>query len=147
MLLKAFQVLIILKLNNELQLKDTESAIKNKLKKLLTELRGFKLLTTLVLVLKKLESEDKTKHDTFYSYSKPETVANESDIDDIFESIYATVISNIQKSLGRDSGCIIDSVIEQNINISKYNPLAGGSYYIKITKIIRLSRKRVDSKY
>ena len=46
MLLKAFQVLIILKLNNELQLKDTESAIKNKLKKLLTELRGFKLLTT-----------------------------------------------------------------------------------------------------
>ena len=45
----------------ELQLKDTESAIKNKGKKLLSELRGFKFVTTLVLVFKKIESKDKTK--------------------------------------------------------------------------------------
>ena len=32
----------------DLQLKDTESAIKNKLKGLLTELKGFKFVTTLV---------------------------------------------------------------------------------------------------
>ena len=45
----------------ELQHKDTESAIKNKLKKLLSELKGFKSVITLVLVLKKIESEDKNK--------------------------------------------------------------------------------------
>ena len=45
--------------NPELQLKDTESAIENKLKKILSELRGFKFVTTLVLVFKKIESEDK----------------------------------------------------------------------------------------
>ena len=32
---------------------------------MLTELRGFKLVTTLVLVFKKMESEDKTKCETF----------------------------------------------------------------------------------
>ena len=92
--------------NPELQLKDTESAIKNKLKQLMTELRGFKFVTTLVLVFKKVESEDKTKYGTFYSNSKAEIIINESDINDMFKSIYTTFISNIQKSLGKDSGWI-----------------------------------------
>ena len=39
---------------------------------------------------------------------------NESDIEDVFQSIYTTIISNIQKSLGKGSDCIIDSVIEHN---------------------------------
>ena len=58
-------------------------------------------MATLVLVLKKIESEDKTKYDLFYSFSKAEIIINESDIDGVFESIYTTVISNIQKSLGK----------------------------------------------
>ena len=67
----------------------------------------------------------KTKYDTFYSHSKAETIISESDIDYVLESVYTTIISNIQKSLGKGSGWIIDSVIEPNISISKYNPLAG----------------------
>ena len=49
-------------LNAELQLKDTESTIKSKLIEILTQLRGFKFVIT--LVFKKIESKDKTK---FYS--------------------------------------------------------------------------------
>ena len=79
----------------ELQLKDTESAIKSKLIELLSQLRGFKIVTTLVLVFKKIESKDKTKYDSFYSSSKAETVINEIDIKNVFKSIYATIISNI----------------------------------------------------
>ena len=56
----SYNVEILDYFNHELQLKDTESAFKNKLKKLLTELTGFKFVTTLALVLKKIESEDKT---------------------------------------------------------------------------------------
>ena len=52
-------------------------------------------MTTPVLVLKKIE----TKYDTFYSYSKAETIINESDTDYVIES-------------GKDSAWIIDSVIE-----------------------------------
>ena len=39
-------------------------------------------MTILVLVLKKIESDDKTKYGTFYSLSKAETIINESDFDD-----------------------------------------------------------------
>ena len=69
----------------ELQLEDIESAIKNKLKKLLSELRGVKFMTTLVLVFKKIENKDQTKYDNFYSSSKVEIIINESNIDDVLE--------------------------------------------------------------
>ena len=57
------QVLIMLKFldsfNPKLQLKDTESSIKNKLIDLLAELRGFKFVATLVLEFKKIQSNYK----------------------------------------------------------------------------------------
>ena len=49
-----------------------------------------------VLVTKKIESKGKTKYDTLYSHSKVETIISKSNIDDnVFKSIYTTVISNI----------------------------------------------------
>ena len=84
-------------------------------------------MKTLVLVFKKIKSKDKTKYDNFYSsYSK--IIINESDIENAFKSIYRIIITNIQKSSGKGSGWIIDSVIDHTISISKYNPLAGSSY-------------------
>ena len=67
-------------------------------------------MTTLVLVLKKIESDDKTKYNTFYSHSKAETFINENDIDDVCESIYTAILSNLYKSLRKGSAWIIDSV-------------------------------------
>ena len=90
-------------------------------------------MTTLVLEFKKFQSDDKTLYLTFHSHSKVETIINDNNIDDVFESIYTTVISKIQKSLGQSSGWIIHLIIDRNINISKYNPLAGSSY-IKLLK-------------
>ena len=135
----SYNVEILNSFKAELKLKDTESAIKSKLIDLLTQLKGFKFVTTLVLVFKKIESEGKTKYGTFYSNSKAEIIINESDIDDIFESVYTTIISNIQKSLGKGSGWIIDSVIDHNICISKY-----WKQLHKITERIRPSKKRID---
>ena len=48
-----------------------------------------------------------------------------------------------QKVLGKGSRWIIDLVIEHNINISKYNPLAGSSY-IKLSKELDHPRKWLD---
>ena len=39
-----------------------------------------------------------------------------------------SIISNIQKILGKVLGWITDSVIDHNINISKQDPLAGSRY-------------------
>ena len=47
----------------------------------------------------------------------------------MFQSIYTTIISNIQKSLGKDSGWITDSVVDHTISISKYNTF-GSSHII-----------------
>ena len=90
-----------------------------------------KFVATLVLKFIEIQCDDKTLYNTFYSNSKKETIANESD--DVFESIYTTIILNISKSLEQGSGWIIDSVIDRNINISKYNLLADSSY-IKLPK-------------
>ena len=51
--------------NPELQLQDTESAIKSKLIELLTQLKRFKFVTTLILVFKKIESERKKRQMLF----------------------------------------------------------------------------------
>ena len=136
---RTYNVEILNSFNPELQLKDTESAIKSKLIELLTQLKGFKFVTTLVLVFKKIESKDKTKYDNFYSSSKAEII-NESEIDDVFQPIYTALITNIKKSLGKGSSWIIDSVISHTLSISKYNHLVGSSY-IKLPKELEHPRK------
>ena len=76
-------------------------------------------MTTLVLEFKKAENDDKTICSIIYLNSKAERTINKSDIGDGFKSIYSTIISNIQKSLGKGSGWITDSVTDHNINIVK----------------------------
>ena len=85
----------------------------------MTQLKGFKFVATLLLVFRKIESEDKTKYENVYSSSKAEIIINESDIDDVFLSIYATIITNMQKSLEKRSDWIIDSVIYHTISTLK----------------------------
>ena len=59
---------------------------------MLPELRGFKFVTTLILVFQKIESGDKKKFDNFYSSSKVEIIVNERDIENVFKSIYIIFI-------------------------------------------------------
>ena len=61
-------------------------------------------------------------------------------MNNVFESIYSTIISNIQKCLGKGSGWIIYSVIDLTNSISKYNLLAGSSY-INLPKELNHPRK------
>ena len=73
----------------------------------MAQLKGFKFKATLYSVFEKIESEGKTKYDTFYWNSKAELITNESDIDDLFQSIYTTIIPITQKPLGKGSGWIL----------------------------------------
>ena len=54
----------------------------------MSELRGFKFVTTLVLVLKKIESEDKTKYDTFIHTQKQKQLL-----------IKVTLMTNLSRSI------------------------------------------------
>ena len=63
----AYNIEILNSFNPELQLKDTESASKSNLIELLTQLKGLKFVTTLVLEFKTIEIEDKVKYDNFHN--------------------------------------------------------------------------------
>ena len=97
----SYNVDILNSFNSKLHL---QYGIKSKLTELLSQLKGFKVVTTLVLVFKKIESKDKTKYDSFYSSSKAEIVINDSEIDNVFQSIFTTIMENIQKYLRKGSG-------------------------------------------
>ena len=89
--------------------------------------------TVWVLELKEIESNNETKYRKFYVYSKAEKIINESIVDDIFEYIYSTIKSDIQKYLRKGLIWIVDSVVDHSITILKYKPLSGSSY-VKLPK-------------
>ena len=95
MLLKALQVFIMLKflilLIPNYNLKVPILQLK-KLKKVLTELRELKFVTSLVLVFTKIESDDNTNYNTFYSDPNADIIIHENEI--VFDSIYNKVILN-----------------------------------------------------
>ena len=67
-------------------------------------------MTKLVLEFKNIESDDKTKYDTFYLNSKTEAIINERDICDVLKPIYSTTRSNMKKSLRKgQAGLFIQS--------------------------------------
>ena len=70
--------------------------MRRKLKDLLTDLKGFIFVTTLILEFQKNSRYNETKYSTFYLPSKAEKNINETDVDDVFESIYSATILNIQ---------------------------------------------------
>ena len=55
-----------------------------------------------------------------------------------------TSISNIQKPLDKDSGLIIDSVVDDNITISKKKKSLSWKQLHKIAKRIRPSKKTIN---
>lgn len=81
-------------------------------------------MTTLFLQFGKIEGNDEAKCRIFY-WSK--TPINESDVDDVFESIDSTIISKTCKIFQKKFW------LDQIFNISKYKPLSGSSY-IKLPK-------------
>ena len=69
----------------------------------MTELKGFKIAATWVLVLMQIESDIK-QNMSLLIHTQSSKIVNQSDIDNAFESVYTKIISNMQKSLGRGSG-------------------------------------------
>ena len=46
----------------------------------------------MIIDFKKIESDDAIKYTIFYSNTKADTIINQNDINDVFESIYTTII-------------------------------------------------------
>ena len=72
--------------------------MKNKLKELLSELKGFKVQTILVL-------DYKNKIEKFF-HSSSKLIASDSDIDEAFKSIHQSIIAKMKNYSSEDCiGC------------------------------------------
>ena len=107
---------------------------------MLNKLRGFQFVITLALKFKNKIHEDEAKYSNFYSKLKAESIIHNTGIDNMLKTIYSTIMKKIWKYYSEGSGWTIDSVIEQNIDISRYK-LLSGSNYIKFPKELNHSRK------
>ena len=93
----SYNINILISFSAELQIKDTESAVRSKVIDLLSELREFKFVSTLVIELKKIASDNVTKYITFYS----ETVINESNIDHVFDQYVLRLYQTYKNIFGK----------------------------------------------
>ena len=95
----------------------------------MTQLTGFKFMITIVLMFKKIESEDKVWR---FLFKLKNRLSMKLTLMICFSQSLLQLYQT-QKSLRKRLGRIIDSVIDHTISISKYNPLAGSSC-IKLSK-------------
>ena len=93
----------------ELQLINTKIMIKNKLNKLLNELKKFKVQVILVLKYKK-----RNDHKTFHSSAK--LIASDLDIDEAFKSMHQSIMTKI-KHYASEDWIVIEKIVKHSIKI------------------------------
>ena len=93
----------------ELQLINTKSMIKSKLKELVRELKKFSVQTMLVLDYKK-------RNDCKIFHSSAKLIAGNSDIDEAFKFMHQSIIAKM-KSCARKDWIILDVIIKHSIKI------------------------------
>ena len=122
------------------QLQNTRKGIEAKLKTLLSEANGLKVVETLKVTFEKQITEDDTTIKTAYFNSKTFTIINENEINNELQLSGQQIINMIAQWISEGSGWTIKSIDKHYINIVKYNPLKGSSY-IKLPQELKNSAK------
>ena len=122
---QSFNVEIIDKKDVIKQLRTSEISIKNLFNDLLIEIKGFKYQITLQVLLSKVKSSDFIEYSTIYLNSLTKTVIGEKyHLDDCFNEI----IFRLENCISHGSGWIVDSTLNQYVNISSYETLSESTY-------------------
>ena len=104
-----FNIEILNLFDPELQLINTETMIKSKLKEFLSELKRFKVQTILVL-----EYEKRNDHKNFHSSAK--LIATDSNIDETFKSLHQSIMTKMKNSASKD-WIVIKTIVKYSIKI------------------------------
>ena len=119
---QSYKVEIIDKKDAIVQLKSSEISIGNLFKDLLMEMKGFKYQITLCFLLSKVKSSDFIEYSTIYLNSLTKTViVGKHFLNECFNEI----IFRLEYWISHGSGWIVDSILNQYLNISSYKPLSG----------------------
>ena len=120
-------------------------AVRPKIKvKLLSDLGEFRIFKFMITLRIKLYKE---KPDGSVNYAKPhlhprkQFISRDSnELEGLLNSSFEQIEEALERWTHNGSGWIVDRVVSMNINISRYQPLRGGSY-IKLPKYISAKRR------
>ena len=124
-----------------IQLHNTRSVIKNNLLKVLNEMKGLKFNEMLKITFEKQKGDELIEKEAYFN-AKPQTVTNDSDIDNLLQITQQQIVNMIQQWISEGSAWIIKSVDGHFINVVRYRPLRGSSY-IPLPKELQNSAKGI----
>ena len=122
------------------QLEASKSSIEDLFKELLNEIKVFKYQITVTVLLSKHRINVDIEYSPVYMNSATKTVIN-SDKYDIDKSSQETLY-RIDNWINEESGWITESINNEYVNISAYNPLIG-STYIELPDGLKIPMKRL----
>ena len=121
----SYKVEMIERTDPMVQLEASKSSIKNFLRDLLNETKGFKNQVTGKVLLKKYKSNGSIEFAPVYFHSTTETVINHRFK---LENSFQEILFVIDVWINEGSGWIVEPIKGQYINISTYRTLSGSSY-------------------
>ena len=134
---QGYNIEIIDKKDVIVQLKTSEISIKNLFKDLLIEMKGFNYQIILKVLLSKVKSSGFIEYSTIYLNLLTKTVIGEKYH---LNKCFNEIIFRLENWISHGSGWIVDSILDQYLNMSCYKPLSG-STYCKLPKELCHPRK------
>ena len=126
---RSYKIEIIDKRDVAVQLKASEISIKELLKDLLIELKGFKYQITLAVLLSKIKNNGEIEYSPVYFNSLTKAVIGSNKVG--LNQVFQEIIYRLDNWISNKSGWIVEEIYSQCLNISSYLPLSG-SIYIKL---------------
>ena len=117
---KSFEVTIKSEEDPMEQLQSSRKGIENKLKTLLNETNGLKIVEALKVTFEKTTSKDETTIKTAYFNSNTFTITNENELNEELQLSKQQIINKIAQWISEGSGWTVESVDNHYINIIKY---------------------------
>ena len=121
------------------QLQNTRIAAAFHISSILTSMKGLKFVESLRVTFTKI-SDGETINKTVYFFSQPQTIINNTEINESLESSKQNILNKIAVWISEGSGWTVESVDNHYINVVKYEPIKGSSY-IKLPQELRNSKK------
>ena len=121
------------------QLQNTRSAVKHHINTLLDEMKGLKFVETLKITFIKVSNAEIIEKNAYFN-SKPQTIINNQEIAESLQSSKQQILNFVAQWISEGSGWVIEYVVNQYLNIVKYEPMKGSSY-IQLPAELRNSAK------
>ena len=104
---------------------------------LLNETKGFKYQITITVISKNTNLMHKLNLYQFISIQKKKTVINHKLVSKMF---FKKILYRIYNWINEGSGCSVELIVSQYINVSTYRPLSGSSYVKLPSKLSSLKK-------